>query len=99
MPLTLPPPPGDGPVAVGYSGGRDSTVLLHLLAADPALRARGLRALHVDHGLHPRSAEWAAHCAAVCAGLGVPFETRRVDVVQAGDGPEAAARAARLAAF
>ena len=56
MRLTLPPAPGEGPVAIAFSGGRDSTVLLHLAAHDAAIRARGLRALHHHHGLHPLSA-------------------------------------------
>ena len=99
MALTLPAAPGDGPVAVAFSGGLDSTVLLHLAAADPALRARGLRALHVDHGLHPDSARWADACGDLCAGLGVAFESRRVTVGDRGDGLEAAARAARHGAF
>lgn len=99
MELTLPTAPGDAPIAVGFSGGRDSTVLLHLLAGDAGVRTRGLRALHVDHGLHPRSAEWAMRCHEACAALAVPFVSRRVQVVAAGEGPEAAARTARLAAF
>lgn len=99
MALTLPPLPVEGPVLVAYSGGLDSTVLLHALAADPAMRARGLRALHVDHGLHPQSGAWLESGRATCVALGVPFESRRVQVVDAGDGLEAAARAARHAAF
>jgi tRNA(Ile)-lysidine synthase len=99
MALTLPAAPGDGPVAVAFSGGLDSTVLLHLAAADPALRARGLRALHVDHGLHPDSARWATACGDVCAAWGLAFESRRVTVAECGDGLEAAARAARHGAF
>jgi tRNA(Ile)-lysidine synthase len=95
MALVLPQAPGSGPIAVALSGGMDSTVLLHLLACDAASRARGLRALHVDHGLHPDSAEWAGACAAACAALGVAFESRRVVVQDAGEGLEAAARAAR----
>jgi tRNA(Ile)-lysidine synthase len=97
--LTLPHAPYDGPVAIAFSGGLDSTVLLHLAAADAALRARGLRALHVDHGLHPDSARWAEACGETCAALGVAFESRRVAVRDRGEGLEAAARAARHAAF
>lgn len=99
MALTLPPRPFEAPVLVGFSGGVDSTVLLHALAADPAVRAAGLRALHVDHGLQPGSADWARHCAAACEALGLPFEGRRVGVADTGQGPEAAARDARHAAF
>jgi tRNA(Ile)-lysidine synthase len=95
MPLSSPPPSPGCPVRVAYSGGRDSTVLLHWLASSEALRAGGLRALHVDHGLHPDSAAWAAHCADNCSRLGVEFESRRVAVRDAGDGLEAAAREAR----
>lgn len=99
MSLTLPAASGNGPVAVAFSGGLDSTVLLHLAAADPALRARGLRALHVDHGLHPDSAHWAQSCSDACAALGIGFECVRVLVRDQGEGLEAAARAARHAAF
>src|SRR5688572_4394669 len=86
-----------GPVCVAYSGGLDSSVLLHLLAttAGPS----PLRALHVHHGLHPQADAWAEHCTRICATLGVPLTVVRVSVVPAGDGPEAAARAARHGAF
>ena len=86
------------PVCVGFSGGLDSTVLLHALAADAGVRERGLRALHVHHGLHREADAWAAHCSAACAALGVPLEVVRVEVKR-GKGPEAAARAARHAAY
>ena len=90
----------DGPLRVGFSGGPDSSALLHALAALPQARARGLAAIHVDHGLHADSAAWAAHCAAYCAALQVPLTTARVQVSRdRGDGLEAAARAARYAAF
>ena len=63
-PLALPALPVEtaGALVVGYSGGLDSTVLLHRLAAEPAMRARGLRAVHVHHGLQAAADAWANHC-------------------------------------
>src|SRR5207342_1551155 len=94
----LPPVPLPSALVVGLSGGLDSTVLLHQLANSP-LRANGLRAIHVHHGLHPDADAWAAHCAAACASLDVALSVARVDVIDGGDGPEASARMARHAAF
>lgn len=90
----------DVALCVAYSGGPDSTALLHALAQLPAARARGLRALHIDHGLHPDSPAWAEHCRRFCASLALPCEVRRVQVrTHRGEGLEAAARHARYAAF
>ncbi|MDG2524472.1 tRNA lysidine(34) synthetase TilS [Stenotrophomonas sp. HITSZ_GD] len=94
------PAQSPGPVLVALSGGLDSSVLLHALAALPDYRARGLRALHIHHGLHAQADAWQAHCAALCASLGVACEVRRVEVARdSGLGLEGAARAARRAAF
>ena len=91
-------PPGALRVAV--SGGLDSIALLHALADERAARARGLSAIHVDHGLHPDSPRWAEQVRAQADALGVPLQVQRVQVDRAaGEGPEAAARAARHAAF
>lgn len=88
------------PVLIGFSGGLDSTVLLHRLAADSAIRAQGLRAVHIDHGLHPDAARWAEHARAVCADLDIECRTIAVRVSrESGLGPEASARHARRAAF
>lgn len=88
------------PVLVGFSGGLDSTVLLHLLADAPAARTHGLRAVHVHHGLRPEADAWAAHCQRVCDQWQVPLQVVRVQVdMAAGEGLEAAARRARHAAF
>lgn len=89
-----------GPLFVGYSGGADSHALLHALAQLPAARTRGLSAIHVDHGLHPDSGDWAQHCRAVATTLQLPLRIVRVAVAR-GDaqGLEAAARSARMTAF
>ena len=95
----LDPAPPDAPLLVAYSGGLDSGVLLQLLADDARARRRGLRAIHVHHGLHPAADDWARHCERRCRALGVGLEVVAVNVRPAGEGLEAAARSARHAAF
>lgn len=84
---------------VGYSGGLDSHVLLHLLATHrDRWPERMLEAIYVDHGLQAASAVWGEHCARVCRELNVPFRALKVDArPEAGESPEAAARRARYA--
>lgn len=90
----------EGPLHVAFSGGPDSTALLHALSLLPEARARGLRALHVDHRLHADSARWSAHCLAQCARWQIPVELLCVSVpCDTGTGTEAAARDARYAAL
>lgn len=87
-------------IKVAYSGGLDSSVLLHALALLRNSHPLTLAAVHVDHGLHADSAAWAEACAGVCRNLNVPFTVRRVAVTGIGaDGLEAAARRARYAAL
>src|SRR3954454_19779036 len=83
-----------GPVVVMYSGGRDSTCLLHLAAS----QASEVTALHVDHGIRPESAAVAEHCARVASSLGVPLVTERVAPPPATGNLHAWAREARYAA-
>ena len=90
----------DGPLCVAFSGGVDSTALLHALAANRDARARGMRCVHVDHGLHAQSTAWAAQASRFAASLGVRCDVAPVQVDRdSGTGLEAAARHARYAAF
>jgi tRNA(Ile)-lysidine synthase len=66
-----------GRFGVAVSGGPDSLALL--LLAHAALPGRVIAAT-VDHGLRPEAPTEAAQVAAVCADLGVPHETVRVEV-------------------
>ncbi|HKD54067.1 MAG TPA: tRNA lysidine(34) synthetase TilS, partial [Steroidobacteraceae bacterium] len=84
-------------LCVAFSGGADSTALLAALTRLPQ-RPRALRAVHIDHHLHPGSARWSAHCRRVARSLGVPLSVRNARVSRArGESLEAAARSARYA--
>ncbi|MEQ5838809.1 tRNA lysidine(34) synthetase TilS [Paraburkholderia acidicola] len=90
--------PDDARIAVAFSGGLDSTVLL-----DATVHVAGAArcvALHVHHGLSAHADAWLARCAAFAAARGVEFAHRRVEVARdAGTGIEAAARDARYRAL
>jgi tRNA(Ile)-lysidine synthase len=86
-------------LCAAFSGGLDSTVLLHCLVSLRAQLGFELTALHVHHGLQPSADAWAGHCTALCAAWGVPLTLERVAVVSADKGLEAAARDARRHAF
>jgi len=87
-------------LCVAFSGGLDSTVLLAALASLRAREGYVLRALHVDHGLHPQSARWAAAARAQARRLAVPCRVLRVQVrQQRGESLEGLAREARYAAL
>lgn len=109
-PLGVRWPPGNGDpgqadaardaVCVGYSGGVDSTVLLHALHDTALAEDRTLTAVHVHHGLSPHADAWADFCAATCARLSIPLDVVRVELDRAsGSGIEAEARRARYAVY
>jgi tRNA(Ile)-lysidine synthase len=92
-------------VAVAYSGGRDSTALLHATLAAAATEGVQVLALHVHHGLSAHADAWLDACAAQCTrwarkGLTVQFVAQRLDTRPArGESTEAWARQARYRAL
>jgi tRNA(Ile)-lysidine synthase len=88
--------PAHKQIWVAFSGGLDSTVVLH------ALKQAKLkpRAVHVNHQLQAGAGAWAEHCRVLCEQWEIPFELRTVGLVPDDPaGPEAAARAARYEAI
>ncbi|QXI52407.1 tRNA lysidine(34) synthetase TilS [Pseudomonas alvandae] len=84
---------------IAFSGGLDSTVLLHLLVSLAKTQALPpLSAIHIHHGLQAVADAWPEHCRSVCAALGVPLDVVNVHV-RPGASIERAAREARYAAF
>ncbi|ONH56400.1 tRNA(Ile)-lysidine synthase [Pseudomonas cedrina] len=84
---------------VAFSGGLDSTVLLHLLACLAKTETLPpLGAVHVHHGLQAAADAWPSHCQSVCDSLRVPLRILRVQV-RPGGSLEGAARDARYQAF
>ncbi|MEM9385840.1 MAG: tRNA lysidine(34) synthetase TilS [Pseudomonadota bacterium] len=102
--LAQPPDIPPGQLLLAYSGGRDSSVLLHAihsLCARGSLPGFQLCAVHVHHGIHPQADRWVAHCARQAMALDVPLEVERLNLTRHGGdlGEEALAREARYAAL
>lgn len=86
-------------IVVAYSGGLDSSVLLHRLASEPLYKDK-LLAIHINHQLQAESGEWALHCSKQCQQLGVEFKCIEVNIQsQTRKGIEALARNARYNAL
>ncbi len=64
------------------------------------LSGTDLRAWHINHGLTPRSDEWATHCRQVCAELNVPLVVSSLKLTVPGkESAEMAARRGRYAVW
>src|SRR5688572_13418576 len=91
--------PDGAKVLVGYSGGADSTCLLHLLH----LAKVNCVAAYLHHGQRSEADQELEGCAAFAEGLGIPFVSGQADVprlaMDRGIGIEEAGREARYAFF
>jgi tRNA(Ile)-lysidine synthase len=85
-------------LVVGFSGGLDSSVLLHLLANLRQTLPFQLSAHHVHHGLSQHADAWADLCEKTCIKLNIPLTISKVNVdINSGLGVEASARKLRYA--
>ena len=72
------------------------------MAGDPraadAMPRLDVRAVHINHGIHPNASKWAAHCRALGRQLGVDVRVLKTKVMRSpGASLEAAARDTRYA--
>lgn len=84
---------------IGFSGGMDSTVLLHLLIKLKEQQTLPpLSAIHIHHGLQTIADNWPNHCQSICNQLNIPLTTIRVTIPKQAS-IEQAARNARYEVF
>lgn len=85
---------------VAYSGGMDSTVLLHVLVRLSSEFGYTVHAIHVHHGLQATANVWQEHCMKFCKSIHIPLMLYNVTVSRySGLGLEASARHARYGVF
>ena len=86
---------------LGFSGGADSSALLHaLVQARRESVETPVSVVHVDHGLRIEARRWVGHCRRVCETHRVTLRVLEVDArARPGESPEAAARRERYAAL
>lgn len=82
---------------IGFSGGLDSTVLLHILASNPLIRSK-LSIVHINHGLSPLATHWQRHCQDISVLYQLPFITKNAQFNKLSN-IEEAARQARYEIF
>lgn len=84
-------------IYVGFSGGLDSTVLVHSLATQ-AVFAGKIHPIHVHHGLSRYADVWEAHCKEICDNLNIPLLVYHLNL-QLTSNVEETARLARHQVF
>ncbi|THB72484.1 MAG: tRNA lysidine(34) synthetase TilS [Gammaproteobacteria bacterium] len=90
-----------GNIFIAFSGGLDSSVLLHILAVNKdSYLNKKIVAVHVDHGLQNISSEWAHQCEQVVRSYAILFKIIKLQVEKKpGESIELAARNARYYEF
>ncbi len=98
--LQSPLQPASQPILVAYSGGLDSSVLLHALVS---LWQQGLVdapiALHFNHGLQSQSKDWQNHCQSICQSYKIQIICQQASLSKDNKTSELDARRARYQFF
>lgn len=85
---------------VGFSGGADSTALLHALASIRTELHTPVSAVHVNHGIHPQAHQWQYWCEKFCRQLNIELICLDIRLdKRSGKGLEAEARHLRYQAI
>ena len=85
---------------VGFSGGADSTALLHALSTVEDQLGTPVSAVHVNHGLHDDADLWQQKCAVFCQQNRIKLFCLKIDLKnRTGKGLEAEARHLRYEAM
>ena len=84
---------------VGFSGGADSTALLHAISKISPQLDTPVSAVHVNHGIHPEADTWQRQCEVFCLQHGIDLTCLKVELSNcSGKGMEAEARHLRYEA-
>ena len=86
-------------IFVAYSGGPDSTALIHLLASINTKQALNIKAIHINHNLSEHADAWEKHCLETCSKLNIDSIVQSVEIKSDGGGIESASRIARYKVF
>ena len=92
------------PILVGFSGGSDSSALLHMLKTYSDATGGKIYAAHINHGIRGEEADRDEEfCRRVCDGLGIELFVLRADLPtiaeETGESIETAARNVRYEYF
>ncbi len=68
---------------VGFSGGVDSSALLHALHKNRDALQAPIHAVHFHHGLHPSADSWQQHCRNFCRERDISFTSRKLEIKRA----------------
>ena len=86
-------------IIVAYSGGADSTALLHVLSDINNDCTIDLQAIHINHNLSKKSLDWVNHCNKTCSKLNIELIVESIEVASHGGGLESTARQERYKIF